>query len=88
MIRDFILSLIRTYVPIAVGAAATWLATRLDFVLDEQTATGLVAFSVLTVSGLYYLVARWLETRWPWLSVLLGTPPSVSTPTYTELPRG
>lgn len=87
MLNNFALSLIRTYVPIAVGAALTWLVVQLGVVIDEASASGVVATAVLVISGTYYLLARWLESRWPWLSVLLGTPPSVSTPTYTQLPK-
>lgn len=85
MVSDFILSLIRTYVPIVVGSALVWLATQLDVVIDEQSAAGVVAVAVLVVSAAYYWLARLLESRWSWLSVLLGTPPKVSTPTYTQI---
>jgi hypothetical protein len=88
MISDFILSLIRTWTPIAIGTGLTWLATRLDVVLDESTTAGAAMTMVALVSGAYYLVARWLEGRVPWLSVLLATPPKVSTPTYTQLEKG
>lgn len=88
MISDFVLSIIRTWIPVVVGTALTWAATRLDVVLDGSEAAGFVAVAVALVSGLYYWLARWLEGRWPFLSFLLGTPPSVSTPTYTQLPKG
>lgn len=87
MVSNFVLSLIRTYIPIAVGVALTWLATRLDFVLDEQSSAGVVTLAVAAVSGLYYLVARWLEGLFPWVSVFLGTSPSTSTPQYHQLPK-
>lgn len=85
MISDFVLSLIRTYLPIAVGSALVWAAAQTDIVIEPDSANGVIAVAVALVSGAYYLVARWLEGRWPWLSILLGTPPKVSTPTYREV---
>lgn len=57
--------------------------------VDEDASAGLTAGVVAIVSAVWYGLARWAESRWPWLSVLLGTPPSVSTPTYTrQVTRG
>lgn len=70
---DQIVSLIRTYVPIAVGAFLTWLAATLDVAVPEEASTGLIIGLTGLVAALYYAVARVLEQRWPWLSVLLGS---------------
>lgn len=71
-------SLIRTYVPIAVGAVLAWLASR-GVNVDDGAAQGLVAFLTALLSALYYAVARLLESRWPQAGWLLGSP---KQPTY------
>ena len=77
---DFITSLIRTYVPIAVGAFLGFLAT-LGLEVDAGVQTSLVVAITGLLQGLYYLVARLLETRWPQLGFLLG---STKKPEYYE----
>lgn len=69
---DAVVSLIRTWVPIGVGAVLTFLATRLGVVVDEETSTGLVVGATGVVSAAYYAAVRWAERRWPWLGALLG----------------
>ena len=77
--NQLVISLIRTYVPLAVGAALAWLSTELGIVdLDVQ---GAQALGVAIVTGLYYLVARLLERRWPEAGALLG---HRSQPDYTR----
>lgn len=79
---DYLLSLIRTYVPIAVGALISWLATMgLD--IDSGAQTGLVVFLTALAQGVYYTAVRLLERKWPALGKLLG---SAKTPTY-EVPK-
>lgn len=64
-------ALVRTLVPMIVGAASTWLLTTLGVTLPLEPATELVT---LILSGAYYTVARWLEQRWPVLgAILLGS---------------
>lgn len=64
-------ALVRTLVPMIVGAAATWLLATLGVTLPLEPATELVT---LILSGAYYTVARWLEQRWPFLgAILLGS---------------
>lgn len=80
-VSDEIVSLIRTYVPLAVGAALVWLANTAGIKITEDESAGLTAgLTALTAAG-YYALARWLESRWPWLGKLLGTS---RRPTYTE----
>lgn len=79
--NDKIVALIRTYVPVAVGAVLTWLAARLGVGIDEQASAGLTTALVALVSAAYYAMARLLEQRWPWLGVLLGAP---RQPTYSK----
>lgn len=76
---DHAVSLIRTYVPVAVGAALAWLASALGFVIDEGTSTALTAGFVGLATAAYYTVVRYLERRWPVFGVLLG---SRRAPTY------
>ena len=82
--HDQIISLIRTYVPVAVGAFLTYLAVRFGVVVPEDVSTGLTTGLVGLVSALYYAVARALEQRWPWLGWLLGVP---KQPTYRDRER-
>jgi hypothetical protein len=81
---DLVLSYIRTYVPIGVGAALSWLAVKYGIVLDEQISTELtVGLTAVVVAG-YYSLVRALETRWPWFGKLLG---SSKKPAYAEVRR-
>jgi hypothetical protein len=65
------LSIIRTYVPIAVGALASWLLT-VGLELDADGQAGLIVFLTGLSQAVYYAAVRALETRWPGVGVLLG----------------
>lgn len=80
MLGDGVISVIRTVVPVLVGAVLTWLASRLGIVLGEQSSAELVSglVAVATTAG-YYALARWAESRWPAAGWLLGVP---AAPTY------
>lgn len=71
---DFLTSLVRTWVPIAIGYLVS-LGVLPDDLSDEATAAATAA-----VIALYYALARLLERRWPAAGWLLGVP---KTPTYT-----
>jgi uncharacterized membrane protein (DUF441 family) len=79
---DYLVSLIRTWVPIAVGVVLTWLARRWGIVLPED----LSAQATMVVTGLavaaYYTAIRALEMRWPKAGRLLGAarPPAYKPP--------
>jgi len=75
---DLIISIVRTYVPIAVGAAIAWLATN-GIEVDQTTQVNLVAGLTGLISAAYYGVARLLESKWPAFGYLLG---SKKTPKY------
>lgn len=75
---DAITGLIRTWTPTAVGAALAWLLT-LGIELDPTAQAGLITGLTAVVIAVYYALARLLESRWPWLGVLLG---STKQPTY------
>lgn len=72
MFNDFLISVIRTAVPVAVGAVLAWLASRAGIILDADSSAALTASAVAVAVAVYYALARALETRWPWLGVLLG----------------
>ena len=67
---DFLIAQIRTYVPMAVGAALTWL---LNYGLDITSVEG-EAVRVMTaaLSAVYYFLVRWGAEKWPQLGILLG----------------
>ena len=75
--NDFIISQIRTYVPIGVGLALTWLADTFGIVGVDSAAAGAIAVSL--VSAAYYALARWLESKYPFARRMLGIPVA---PTY------
>lgn len=83
--NDQVASLIRTWVPIAVGALISWLAS-LGLNVGEQANTGLTIFLTGLLTAVYYLLARLLERRWPVIGrILLG---SSRQPEYTEPQAG
>ena len=70
--NDALVSLIRTYVPIGVGAVLSWLLT-LGITVDDSAQAGLIAGITAVVTASYYALVRLAELRFPWLGVLLGT---------------
>ena len=80
MTNSFVTSLIRTWVPIIVGALVAYLVT-LGIELDVDAQTGLVVFLTAFLQGAYYLIVRVLERRYPKLGLLLG---SGSQPKYVD----
>jgi len=73
--NDYVVSLIRTLVPVAVGALVAWLAT-IGFDIDSEA---LVAPITGILIAVYYAAARWAESRWPAAGALLGRK---AAPTY------
>ncbi len=88
LVRDFILSQVRTYVPSGVGALITWLSLRgVEVTSDQRLA--LVTFGTALITGLYYTGARLVESKWPRIGGwLLGTSKTSGAPTYPTLPGG
>lgn len=74
--NDHIIAIIRTVVPMIVGAIVTYLAS----VNIEIDAAALEAVLFPIVSGVYYIVARLLAEAVPALGWLLGHP---AKPEYT-----
>lgn len=68
-LRDYLVSVIRTVVPYAVGLGLTWLAVKTGVAIPDEplktVLTGLVAAG-------YYAAVRAAETRWSWVGWLLG----------------
>ncbi|GAA4176619.1 hypothetical protein [Gryllotalpicola koreensis] len=83
---DFVASLIRTYVPILAGLILSWLATVHLPIRIEGIPQGVMESALTAVlAGIWYLIVRALETRWPKLGVFLGVPkaPAYTPPTIT-----
>jgi hypothetical protein len=71
-------NLIRTYIPILVGAVASWLAARGIQVPASETAWAVAAMTGVFASA-YYTIVRVLEERFPELgAVLLLSRPAVA----------
>lgn len=79
MLHDYLISLIRTMVPVGVGAALAWLAAKAGIVLDGESSAALTTAVVGVTIGGYYAVVRALEAHWPTAGWLLG---KRSAPTY------
>lgn len=85
--NDVLISLIRTTVMTGVGVVLTWLAVKTGFVLDDNTSAALTAGVTGAVIAGYYLVARALEARFPWLGKFLlgvGAAPKYGSSTSDE----
>lgn len=79
-------NLIRTYIPIIVGAVASWLTAR-GIKVDPATETLAIAAMTSVFSGAYYTIVRVLEEKWPALgAVLLLSKPAVSLHVAGECP--
>lgn len=62
---NYVVSLIRTWVPVGVGAVLTWLASTLGIVIDSSTSAAATIAAVGIVTAAYYALARLVEKRWP-----------------------
>lgn len=80
--NDYFVSLIRTWVPVAVGAVVTWLAATLGIVLDDDTSKGLLVVATGVVIAVYYAVARLVERQWPGLGKVLVALGVAKAPVY------
>ncbi len=80
--NDYAISLIRTWVPVGVGAVASWLLVHYSFHVDPKTQTGVTAFFTFVLTAAYYAVVRALEKKYPKFGVLLG---HTAKPTYEKI---
>lgn len=69
--NNYVVSLIRTYVPVGVGAVVAFLVAR-GLKLDPQVTTGVTALLTAGITAAYYAGVRALEAKFPWAGVLLG----------------
>jgi hypothetical protein len=81
-LNDYIVSLIRTVVPVGVGAGLAWLARETGIVLDEETGAMATVVAVALCIGAYYALARAVEQRWPGLGRVLVALGAGSAPAY------
>lgn len=72
--------IIRTIVPVAVGALVAWLLS-LGVILPVEAVAGLEEFIVGLVTAVYYVGVSALERRWPEFGWLLGV---ARTPEYDD----
>lgn len=72
MNSDLIVSWIRTAVPVAVGAAATWLAAHFGVVIDDNSKAAVSLAVGSVVIAVYYAVVRFAESKIPAVGWLLG----------------
>ena len=78
--NDFVIRLIRTYVPILAGALVAWLLT-LGVAVDVETQPGLVIAFTGLLQAAYYTLVTLLAKKFPKIEILLG---SKKTPEYTQ----
>lgn len=64
-LSDYIISLIRTVVPVIVGAVASWLLTKYAFHVDASVQTSVTALLTAGVTTAYYAGIRFLEAKFP-----------------------
>lgn len=69
--NPFAASLIRTLVPVAVGAVISWLAL-INLDIDPAGQAGLSSFLTALLTGGYYLLVRLVERHVPQVGWLLG----------------
>lgn len=71
-------SIVRTVVPVIVGAIVSYLAT-IGIDLQEDVAAALSVVIMAAATAAYYIIVRWLEQKFPKLGILLG---------YAAVPAG
>jgi hypothetical protein len=79
----YLISLIRTYVPIGVGAVVSWLLVHSILSVSLSAQSAVTAVLTAGVTAAYYAGVRALEVRfpkWPW-GALLG---HSATPSYKK----
>jgi hypothetical protein len=91
-LNDKLVSVIRTLVPVVVGAILSWLLVHVGLNLSVDAA-GMDAITV-GIIAVYYSAVRLAEQKWTWLGWLLGvpkqpvyTPPTVVPGSFTVDPK-
>jgi len=80
-VNNYLLSLLRTAVPAAIGALLSWLAVEHGIVVPEGLSNEATIWLTGGVVTLYYGIVRALEKRWPRIGILLG---AARKPLYVE----
>ncbi len=73
-LHDRTIAAIRTYVPYVITAALAYIYTSTAVDLRGDFQVALIAVTSVGVTNLYYLLIRLIETKLPWIGVLLGWP--------------
>lgn len=68
---NFIIAIIRTVIPYAVGWIAAQLALA-NIPIDPETVTAASNSLTVLLGSLYYIGVAWLERKWAWFGWLLG----------------
>jgi hypothetical protein len=79
--NNTVVSLIRTYVPVVVGALVSWLIVHYGWHVSKDIQVGADTALTAFIIAAYYTLVRLLENKFPWLGVLLG---HVAKPTYVK----
>jgi hydrogenase/urease accessory protein HupE len=66
-------SLIRTWVPVAVGAIIGWVLSLGIFDVSAEDQAKVTATAVAAAIALYHGLVRYLERKWPVFGWLLGS---------------
>lgn len=70
-VSDIATSLIRTWVPIGVGAAAAWIGASTNTVIPADASATIGALATAAAAASYYALARLLErSRRPWIRLI------------------
>lgn len=80
---NFIIQIIRSVVPIAVGWVVGVLAAA-NVEIDAETKANLILSISTLAASLYYVLIAWFERRWAWVGWLLGVARNPIYPTAAE----
>jgi glutathionyl-hydroquinone reductase len=72
--HDQIVSQLRTLAPVIAGIVLNWLRLKLGWSFDTATEAALGVVIAGVLMQVYYMVARWLESKFPWMGLLLIVP--------------
>lgn len=86
MLSTYVIGLIRTWTPIVIGAALTWLLRHTGVGIDADTSAGLTLAVGALVSGLYYALIHGIEQAYPAVGrVLLALGLTAAQPSYAAV---
>lgn len=61
----YLISLIRTWVPIGAGLLLAWAAVHWHILLPDRVSTGVAIVATAVAIAVYYAIGRLVERRWP-----------------------